>query len=91
MRALLLLALAFPVYADPVYVFTGADGSTITLHDNAGPCVGRARLAVWQAKNESITPIPGCYLVAPAGARVAFLDGDVVFVTADRLVKVSGS
>jgi hypothetical protein len=73
--ALLLLLMAGAVHAAPVAVATSHDGATLTLHDEAGPCVGGARLAVWRGVDGQI--VPGCWVIARAHIRIAYLDGDV--------------
>lgn len=45
----------------------------LELHDQAGHCLGRAKLAVF---TDGVQRIPGCWLFHPEGVTVAFLDGD---------------
>lgn len=78
MRTILcvLALVAAPAAAGPVAVATTPDGSTLTLHDEAGPCIGPARLAVWRSADAK-TSVPGCWIAAGERVRVAYLDGDV--------------
>lgn len=45
----------------------------LELHDEAGPCLGSARLAIY---TDGAQRIPGCWLVRPDAVTVSFLDGD---------------
>ena len=52
----------------------------LELHDEAGPCLGEARLAVyWQGKER----IPGCWKLRPPVVTIVFLDGDLARVSID--------
>lgn len=46
----------------------------IELHDEAGVCVGSARMAIFSDGEQKI---PGCWVVQPDAVQIAFLDGDV--------------
>lgn len=77
MRYLLLVTLALaslPLQAKVLAVATSADGARIVLHDEAGPCVGDAKLALHIAANGDT--VAGCWLTAPGVVTVAFLDGE---------------
>ncbi len=50
-------------------------GVVIQLHDEAGPCVGSARLAVW-INNETKEHVPGCWTKRGDFVGFAFLDSD---------------
>jgi hypothetical protein len=53
-----------------------SDGrSRIALHDEAGPCLAGALLAVFTRGPERI---PGCWKVTPQFISIAFLDGDAL-------------
>ena len=47
----------------------------VELHEEPGPCIAGARLAVW---TDGKTKIPGCWRANPAAGRIAiaWLDGD---------------
>lgn len=47
----------------------------IELHDQAGHCLGQARLAIF---SDGTQRVPGCWLVRPEAVTIAFLDGDHV-------------
>lgn len=49
----------------------------LDLHDQAGHCVGQARLAIY---TDGAQRVPGCWLVKPDAVTVAFLDGDFITV-----------
>jgi hypothetical protein len=77
MRHLLLVSLvlaAGPSHAKVLAVALSSDGARVVLHDEAGPCVGEARLA------EHISPsgdkVQGCWLATPGMVNVSFLDGE---------------
>lgn len=71
------LCLALSVNAAPIAVAQSGK-LRITLHDEAGPCVGPARLAVFEDGQQKV---PGCWVVAPPDAiAISFLDGDAARV-----------
>lgn len=71
------LCLALSVNAAPIAVAQSGK-LRITLHDEAGPCVGPARLAVFE---DGMQRVPGCWVAAPPDAiAIAFLDGDAARV-----------
>lgn len=49
----------------------------LELHDEAGPCLGPARLAIY---SDGAQKVPGCWLVRPDGVTIAFLDGDLATI-----------
>jgi hypothetical protein len=61
--------------AAPIAVADGSAGSSITFYDEAGPCVGSAKLAVWSS-GDAKTRIPGCWVAGSGTVFVSFLDGD---------------
>lgn len=69
-----LLAAAQPTQARVVAIAISGDGARIELHDQAGPCVGAARLA------EHVVPgghkVAGCWLADAQAVRISFLDGE---------------
>jgi hypothetical protein len=64
-----------PPAAAAVIAVAGNAEQRAELHDEAGPCVGAARLAVFiQGKART----PGCWVMAGTDAvQIAWLDGDV--------------
>ncbi len=58
----------------------------LELHDQAGHCLGEARLAVYADDKQRI---PGCWLVRAEGVSIAFLDGDHIVVPAAAFRKPS--
>lgn len=89
MRALVLLLAALPALAAPIYTAPLNDGSSIVLTDDAGPCVGQARLALWVSR-DARTQVPGCYAPPAPGAEavfVLFLDGELAKVPLAALRK----
>lgn len=77
MRAVLLdLTVCGVAHAAPVAVATTPDGATLTLHDDAGPCVGGARFALWRSADAQAS-IPGCWVVLENMIRIAYFDGDI--------------
>jgi hypothetical protein len=69
-----LLAAAQPIQARVVAIALSGDGARIELHDQAGPCVGAARMA------EHVVPggqkVAGCWLADDKAVRISFLDGE---------------
>jgi hypothetical protein len=51
-----------------------ADGARIVLHDEAGPCVGSAKLAEYVPLKGAT--VQGCWLALSGSVTVAFLDGE---------------
>jgi hypothetical protein len=86
--ALAALAAAPTVYAADV-AEVKAGGATITLTDEAGPCVKTARLARFTGPSEPV-PVPGCWIgwVDESGQPfviVSFLDGERANIPAQAL------
>jgi hypothetical protein len=61
-------------------------GVVIQLHDEAGPCVGSARLAVY-IEAASQQRIPGCWTQSGEMIGIAFLDSDTGRVPVAALKK----
>jgi len=57
---LLMLLFLGSAQAAPILVATESTGSTITLHDEDGPCLDGAKLAVWRSADAKRS-VPGCY------------------------------
>ena len=77
MRYVLLALLSLvitPLQAKVLAVATSPDGARVVLHDEAGPCVGEAKLAEHIAPNGD--KVQGCWLAAPGIVNVSFLDGE---------------
>jgi hypothetical protein len=66
-----------------------ADGARIVLHDDAGPCVGTAKLAEYIPLNG--TKVQGCWLALSGSVTVAFLDGERGSVAFGDLKKLADS
>lgn len=47
----------------------------LELHDQAGHCLGQARLAIFA---DGVQRIPGCWVARTEAVTIAFLDGDFV-------------
>lgn len=74
--AIILLLGVMPAEAGPVFVTEpDASGATITLHDDAGPCEGDAKMAVWRSA-DATRSVRGCWIFAGIGVWVSFLDGE---------------
>lgn len=87
MWRLALLLLTTTALAQPVAVATGADGSSVTLRSDAGPCVGKALSASWQSADKR-TSVPGCWVMYPDGSvHISYLDGDRGIIRASSFVK----
>jgi hypothetical protein len=65
------------VKADVVGVVEAED-ARLYLHEEAGPCVGGARLARHVAKDGK--EIPGCWVFVQGRVQVAFMDGDMALI-----------
>jgi hypothetical protein len=67
----------------------GADGAVFVFHDEPGPCVGRARLVEYVAKDGS--KVGGCWVTRGQNLACTFFDADVgaVAITALRAPKQS--
>lgn len=52
----------------------------LELHDEAGPCLGEARLAVFYQGPQRI---PGCWKLRPPVVSIVFMDGDLAQVSID--------
>lgn len=88
MKAVLIAAtfVAFNASAATLAVATSADGATIALTDEAGPCVGEARLAIWRSPDAKLR-VPGCWKNLGPAIHVAFLDGDMAQIPIQELKK----
>lgn len=62
-------------FSAPLAVVDGPAGSSITLYEEAGPCVQGAKLAVWSS-GDAKTRIQGCWVIGGGSVFVSFLDGD---------------
>jgi hypothetical protein len=65
---------AFSAESKPIAFAQSADGARIVLHDDAGPCVGSAKLAEYIPLKG--TSVQGCWLALSGSVTVAFLDGE---------------
>jgi hypothetical protein len=81
------MAAAVPAQARVFGVAVSGDGARIELHDQAGPCVGQARLAEHISRNGD--KVPGCWLVAEGAVKVSFLDGERGTIPLAHVRKVS--
>lgn len=69
---------ALAVAAQAAVIAVAQDGARrLDLHDQAGHCLGQARLAVF---TDGVQRVPGCWLVKPDAVTIAFLDGDFITV-----------
>lgn len=72
---LLALALVAAAQANAAVVAEAVNGGMrIDLHDETGPCLGPARLAVFSRGPEKV---PGCWVFLDGDVQIAFLDGDI--------------
>lgn len=63
-------------YAGVVVEAKATNGALIQLHDEVGPCVDGARVAVWTSPDRK-SKVPGCHKVSDAGmVSISWLDGD---------------
>lgn len=69
-----LAMMVLPAHAKVVAVAVSSDGARIELHDQAGPCVGAARMAEHVAANGHKTA--GCWLLDQQSVKISFLDGE---------------
>lgn len=83
MLVLLLALLLSPVRAAVILEANSGDGTTIVLHDTAGPCVGQAKFAEYIAKDG--TKIPGCYKAMGAAIAIVFFDTDTAVIPFSEL------
>lgn len=86
MRALVALLATSVASAAPLAVVTGPDGSSVTLYDDAGPCINGAKLAVWVSPDAQ-KRVPGCYVAGNGAVFVSFLDGDRADIPVQALKK----
>lgn len=70
----ILLALAAPAHAQ-LLGEVRSDNGRIELREEAGPCVGQARSAIFVGNNG--LRVQGCWIPRPSMIFVVFLDGDV--------------
>ena len=69
---------ALAVTAQAAVIAVAQEGAKrLDLHDQAGHCLGQARLAVF---TDGVQRVPGCWLVKPDAVAIAFLDGDFITV-----------
>jgi hypothetical protein len=81
---------ALPAVAAAVLVARTPDGTTITLTDEAGPCEGEAKKAVWTSADAK-RKVVGCYVLTHRGAFVSFLDADRMDIPLQVLAKPTGT
>ena len=83
-----------PAKAEPVAMATNSDGATVTLHDDAGPCVHGALLAVF-ASPDRRQSIQGCWRFTEHQGEpyvsVAWLDGDMYLYRRGVFAKAKAS
>lgn len=84
-----LLMLPALAAAEPFATASSADGSTVTLHTDAGPCVNGALHAIWSSPDAKST-VPGCWVIRGGTVVVSWLDGDRGQIPADRLKRATG-
>lgn len=73
MRLLALVLLA-ATQAHAAVIAEAVNGDArLELHDDAGPCLGAARLAVFTRGREKV---PGCWVFVDNAVQIAFLDGE---------------
>lgn len=77
---------ALSATAGSIATATSSDGASITLMEEAGPCVGGARLAVYVSPDAK-SRVPGCWKLAGGMVVVAFLDGDMAQIPVGDLKK----
>lgn len=82
-----LLALASVTHAAVIAEASNGEAH-LALHDEAGHCLGSARLAVFSRGPERI---PGCWKVTPPFVSIAFLDGDAIQVPMGAFKPPKGS
>jgi hypothetical protein len=59
-------------------VADGFAGSTITIHQDKGQCVGDAKRAEWVSKDGQ-QKVPGCWIIVPGSqVQVVYFDGDAM-------------
>lgn len=86
---LLALVLLAAVQAHAAVVAEATNGEArLELHDEAGPCLGAARLAVFSRGPERL---PGCWIFVDNRVQIAFLDGDIVRLPAGVFAKPKSS
>ena len=78
MKSLLLCAalVCTSANAEIAGVVDDADGATIELHKEAGPCVGGALLAGYRPANAVKPTIGGCWKIVGKFVMVSFFDAD---------------
>lgn len=69
---------------------TAPNGETVTLHDEAGPCVGKALLVVWRSA-DAARSVQGCYVVAGDAVHIVYLDADQGMIGRANFRKVKDS
>jgi hypothetical protein len=80
---------ALSVDAKAIAFAQSADGARIVLHDDAGPCVGNAKLAEYIPLDGK--QVQGCWLALSGSVTVAFLDGERGTVAFADLKKLGDS
>lgn len=81
---------SLPAKAEPVSAAVMDNGALLTLHDERGPCVQGAKLAVWRSPDRTVT-IPACYRKHAGKVLIAFLDADFRILPEAEFRKVLGS
>jgi hypothetical protein len=71
--------------AKVIAIAQSGDGARIVLHDEAGPCVGSAKLAEYVPLSGAI--VQGCWLAVPGSVTVSFLDGERGKVPLENMTK----
>lgn len=84
------MCMAPPAHAEPFATVT-AGQVIVTLRTDAGPCVGRARLATFVVVGSDDPPVPGCWVLDGDQVSVSWLDGERGNIPVGRLVKVRAS
>lgn len=78
MRTLAACLLALAGASQAAVIAEVAQGDLrLELHDEAGPCLGHARLAVFY---QGLVRVPGCWTLRGAQVLIVFLDGDMAEV-----------
>lgn len=87
--AVLALLLCAPAHAKVLAEAPMLDGGVVLLHDEPGPCVGRAQLAEYfNAAGEKTL---GCWITRGAHIALVFFDGDVGSIPITALRTPTGS
>lgn len=74
------LAVALLLAAAPAPVAEYREGDArVELYEQAGPCVGSARWAVYL---QGPVRVPGCWILRGESVQIAWLDGDATLMPA---------